>query len=219
MNPCIWLEDVRFGDVPTWVAAVGAIVAAAFAFSQLRVLRRQNMLQQQQLDTQAAELARVEEAQRKQLELLTLEIRKYRSSQARQVEVRRLVLPWQVPRSGVEDGYAVVLRVANRSSGVISMLSSWFHLDGSTKRRGDYWARPEAMERPVGWASQLEDRNADLGFIPVDRLDARETIDLIGPMYSRQDAERTAGELTFTDSEGVQWLFDGVGHLNEVEPE
>lgn len=110
-----WLSQ-HIGGLPTWLAAIGAIVAARFAFGQLKALRVQNELQQRDLDNQASEIARVEEAQRKQLELLDLEIRDRRAAQARLVEVRRYVDPWEEPGNSVVNGFALIITVTNNSS-------------------------------------------------------------------------------------------------------
>jgi hypothetical protein len=37
-----WLsQHVHLGDLPTWLAAVGALIAARFALGQLRTMRRE----------------------------------------------------------------------------------------------------------------------------------------------------------------------------------
>jgi hypothetical protein len=103
-----WLSHhVQLGDLPTWVAALGAIVAAVFAFGQLRALRTQNRLQQRELDHQAVDLTQFRETQRKQTELLDLEIRDRRAAQSRQVVVQRFVERWSEPGGPPQNGYAL----------------------------------------------------------------------------------------------------------------
>lgn len=215
----IWLsQHIHLGDLPTWLTAIGAFTAAGFAFGQLRTLRAQNQLQQKQIDSQAKELARVERTQRKQTELLDLEIRDRRSAQARLVRVRRVVLPWQNPGSGVENGFAQVLRVTNSSQGPISDLDAFFAMENNSPQRALYSSDPDVTARPRGWAAEVKPGQRDLGFVPIARLDVDQTIDLIGPVYSEDKATETRNELLFTDSEGRRWRVDHSGQLTEDGP-
>ena len=211
-----WLsQHVHLGDLPTWLAAIGAAIAAWFAFGQLRALRAQNRLQQHQLDATAKDVAQVEATQRKQAELLDLDIRERRAAQARLIKIRRPVLPWQDPGSGVQNGYTQVLRVTNNSHGSISNLDACFAPDGETPHRAIYSAVPEITERAPGWWAP---GNEELGHVPADRLDIDQTIDLIGPTYDQQNAERTHGHLLFTDSDGRRWKINHTGQLSEIDP-
>lgn len=120
-------QHFHLGDVPTWFAAVGAWVAAAFAFGQLRAVRQ--------------ELSHVKQTQDQQLELLDLEIKDRRATQARQVVVQRDVGPSPLPGGAGQNGYAPVLIVDNHSTGTISDLRAWFEIDGG--------GRHEALHGPT----------------------------------------------------------------------
>jgi hypothetical protein len=208
-----WLSyHVQLGDLPTWLAAIGAGIAAWFAFGQLRALRNQNRIQQQELDQQAHDLARVEETQRKQTELLDLEIRDRRAAQARLITVDRFVERWNEPDSTIQDGYALYLRVTNNSPGAISNLDAFFAQPGEVPRRGLYSltvARTPAEAR----------RNrSQRGQVPVTRLDPGTIVSLIGPTYGHQAAHHTNGELRFIDSDGRRWKLDHTGRLTDDLP-
>jgi hypothetical protein len=187
-----WLsQHVHLGDLPTWLAAVGAAIAAVFAFGQLKALRAQNRHQQDQLDE-------VRATQRKQAELLDLDIRERRSGQARGVNVRRDVRPWQDPGSSVRKSYAQFLSVANNSRGSISDLDAFFWSDGEQPRRAMFSV------------------DTKYGHIPVERLDVGQAIEIVGPMLDQAGAERTMGYVSFTDSDGRGWKVDHAGLLTEV---
>jgi hypothetical protein len=219
-----WLsQHVHLGDLPTWIAAIGALIAARYGFGQLRALRTQNQnqaktleLQQRQLDDQAKNVARVEETQRKQAELLDLDIRERRAAQARGVHTQRPVIPWKDPGSGVENGYAQVFRVTNQSHGSISIIEAFFGLDDSTPQRATYSAVPKSFENTPGPHPSVLPGHGPHGGVPVARLDAGQTIDLIGPTYSEDRAKRMRGYLLFTDSDGRRWKVDNAGLLAEV---
>jgi hypothetical protein len=52
--------------------------------------------------------------------------------------------------------------------------------------------------------------------LPVDRLDADQIIDLIGPAYSEDKASVTRAEVRFTDDMGRRWTFEHAGRPTEV---
>jgi hypothetical protein len=211
-----WLsQHVHLGDLPTSLAAIGAIIAAAFAFGQLRALRIQNRLQQRELDGQTKDIARVEETQRKQTELLDLEIRERRSAQARQVEIQRFVRRWSDPGSGVENGYALFVRVTNNSHGAISNLDALFACGDETPRRGIY-SQTAIQNNPAQSSKSRLMVPRTPGPAPVERLDPGYTVNLVGPTYDKQTANATRGEFLFTDSDGRRWTTSHTGQLTEV---
>jgi hypothetical protein len=118
------------------------------------------------------------------------------------VQIRHHVLPWQDPGSGIHDGFSQVVRVINKSHGAISDIAVYFELDPSGRCPGVYRAAPDVTSRPAGWAEVSEVRARDLGVLPVDRLDADQIIDLIGPAYSEDKASVTRAEVRFTDDMG-----------------
>jgi hypothetical protein len=209
-----FVQNIDFGDLPTWLAAIGAFIAAVFAFGQLKALRRQNRLQQSQLNSQAADLDRLRETQRKQAELLDLDIRDRRASQARRVEVRQDVVPWQDPGSGVKNGFARILRVTNHSPGSINSVDGFFELPGYPKRRATFSAAPQVTQR--GTVQSVPGDRPEVDAVPITRLEPNETIDLIGPMHSEDNARDTHAELFFTDSDVRRWKIDHKGQLTEV---
>jgi hypothetical protein len=212
-----WLsQHVHLGDLPTSLAAIGAIIAAVFAFGQLKALRAQNRIQQRELNSQAKDIARVEETQRKQAELLDLEIRDRRSAQARQVEVQRFVGRWSDPGSGVDNGYALFVRVTNNSHGAISNLDALFACGDETPRRGVY-SQTAVLNNPAQ-TSRGRFIPGARGPAPVERLDPGYTVSLVGPTYDRQKADATRGEFLFTDSDGRRWMSGYTGQLTEVSP-
>jgi hypothetical protein len=213
-----WLSyHVQLGDLPTWLAAIGGLVAATFAFGQLKALRTQNANQQRDLDQQAEELAEVKERQRKQAELLDLDIRERRSSQAKGIVVTRVVDEWSPPGGAVENGYAAILRVTNRSHGTISNLDAFFAFGTEVPQRALYSAPPRELHKVAGGWTMREPAN--VGSVPVTVLDVDQTVDLIGPVRDRPQAEATLGEVRFTDADGRYWRVDHVGKLGEVGTE
>lgn len=205
-----WLsQHVHLGDLPTWVAALGALVAAGFAFGQLRALRAQNLLQQRELDSQAEDLAQVRETQRKQTELLDLEIRDRRAAQARQVVVQRFVERSREPGSLISNGYALFLKVINNSHGTISNIDGFFAQGQSDPLRGLY-----SVVGPL--SGEIESVRHQDGPIPVARLDSTRSVVLVGPVGDQGAATATRGEVMFTDSDGRRWKIDHSGQLEEV---
>lgn len=213
-----WLSyHVQLGDLPTWLAAIGGLVAATFAFGQLKALRTQNANQQRELDQQTEELAEVKERQRKQAELLDLDIRERRSSQARGIVIARVVDQWSPPGGAVENGYAAILRVTNRSHGAVSNLDAFFAFGTEVPQRALYSTAPPAFQEVgPGWQVKIP---TSVGSVPVKMLDVDQTLDLIGPVRDKPQAEATVGELRFTDSDGRHWHVDHVGKLREVDTE
>jgi hypothetical protein len=209
-----WLSyHIHLGDLPTWLAAIGALIAAAFALGQLKELRKQNATQQRELDSQAEELAQVRETQRKQTELLDLEIRDRRAGQARQIEVQRFVDPWADPGSSVINGYALYIRLTNNSHSAISDIDAFFSYGNDTPSRGLY-----SLSVPRTPA-EVRARRKQHGPVPVARLDPGRTVSMIGPTYDNIKANDTRGEVRFTDAEGRRWQVDHVGKLSEVDTE
>lgn len=97
-----WLsQHFHLGDVPTWLAAVGATFAAFVTFRQLRALRTQ----------------------------LSLEIGDLRAAQARQIQIQRLILPWREASRTNVNGFALFIQVTNSSHSPINDIDACFTLD------------------------------------------------------------------------------------------
>ena len=198
-----WISDhIHLGDLPTWLAAIGAAVAAVFAFGQLKVLRGQ--VEQQRLD-----LAKVEETQRKQAELLELEIRDRREAQARSVLIRTSGLTL-APEAGAatERQLRKVCRVHNSSSGAIAEVNVMF-MTGDT-------ASPAAFaydDTPTGGMVTLPKKELSM---PVERIDAGSTVMFLSIGRPEELAEATTYEVTFKDSRGRRWRVDAEGQLHDA---
>lgn len=208
-----WLsQHVHLGDLPTWVAAIAAIIAGYFGFGQLKALRTQNQNQQRELDRQDEDIEQVKQTQRKQMELLDLEIRDRRAAQARQIVIQRIVEPWKEPGSVIVNGFALFIKVTNNSHGAISDIDGYFTFNDMSPERGTY-----SLREPRTNAELVAARKKH-GPVPAERLDPGSTLRIVGPTYDELKANGTRGELLFTDSDGRRWKSSHTGQLSEITP-
>ncbi len=198
-----WSDHFHLGDVPTWLAAVGAGIAALFAFGQLRALRSQVQMQR-------AELADVAEAQRRQMDVLELEIRDRRETQARQILISSNGKEFAYGAEAAsenERSFRKTCVVENASLGAISTVRVIF-------KTPEGEAVPENA-RPVRREDGIFVQTRATAVLPIDRMDPDTAIKFSGPVDPETVVTSTTCEVRFRDAAGRRWLVDATGQLHE----
>lgn len=184
---------VQWGDVPTWVGAVGAIGAAWFAFQTIKSQREQIGEQREFIAEQSLFMAE----QQQNLELERAEFRA-QAEERKVSQARQVVMSFHTP--GAHDHWAV--KVKNASDDAIHSVMVRF---------GEAYNALNARDE-AGFYHPDGGRRA----VPVDLIPAGHTVVFESPQMSEATVDNNRPALLFTDDSGVRWRRDSYGKLEET---
>ncbi|MFD5267249.1 hypothetical protein [Streptomyces sp. NPDC058335] len=196
-----------WGDVPTWIGAGGAIGAAVFAYQTITSQRRQIGEQRSFI----AEQSRFMGEQQQNLEMERAELRAAaedrRSTQARRVRMheRRAGATTDGQGAVVPDDHWVV--TAHNESDV--------PVHDVEVRFGSAHTAAEVHEWRGHWNQSVESRGERLT-LPVHVLGPGRAARFLSQHWSPTTLHNNRPTLYFTDDNGVRWMLDSYGKLDEA---
>ncbi|MET9099960.1 hypothetical protein [Streptomyces antibioticus] len=196
------MSAVDWGDVPTWVAAVFAGLAARFAWQTIKSQRQQIGEQRAFIAEQSANLGLERAALR-----ASAEDRKW--SQARQVKVtcQKATSTFDGGVPGENDHWVVT--VVNESDAALRGVEVRF---GTAYLASGVWVLEPSLHN---YGAVLGDRMV----APVDLLAARRGLRFESQQFASAPLHNNKPSVTFTDDNGVRWSLDYYGKLEEVPAE